>query len=542
VPYDRPLLLLPGDTWTVRAAGPVGRGDPVQVAGDGTVERAGTGSLAYVGIAAHSCGDGGLLTVIAGWPVITSPAGSDIAPGDLLMAGDDGTVLAEGSTARVRVRPGPAAASAAAPPAVADTPLAGVVRPGPAVATAAAPLPDMDVTGDETVSPVPPWRAAVAAVVTVEVQRLSVISVTPDSGVPGTQAVTVRGTGFIHDAVVDFGPAGGPRYRCVEAFTFGDSPTQIRCTVPSGPADGTSCTCWVTTAEGTASLADAFLCTGSGPPPPTVTSVTPNSGTTGTPVRIDGAGFSADVNQTLIMFGGFPGSETTLGSSTTKFCNAPPGPLPGPCDVSVYSPAGIGTRADAFTYAGGPGVTAADPNAGLAGTEVSITGTGFSDPAAVRFGGFPATGVTVMTSVQIICAVPAGPPPGPADVTVTTGDGTGVMRGGFTYTAADPPGPVTGRQVRRAGEVALIGVALTAAAEGEPVTWLARRPRYPAEPAPAPPAPGWQPPPAPHGPVTAAHAHLHDHGYGPHSHLHAHRTDNRHAEGPGHPHDLRTDG
>jgi IPT/TIG domain len=681
---EGPVLLPAGVGWTATATGPLAAGDPVEVSGSGTVARAGEASVSFVGIAAHTCPGGGLLTVLLGNPVLVSVAGSDITAGELIMADAppgqvastlaprtrvyppparaaglapaptiyDPDVKAYPPTAaalgaapppamyeRVRVYPPPAVALGGAPPPQFIRPLLAVAlasapqpqiwvvalpaldiaaaaapppddipgirvfpepawaaattprpagsadpypHPAPALAAAAAPNPTVEgadvtvqlttptrfslaavpavtiipsnpatvtpdqaettaVTGQATALAVYPADAAPAVTTAVPGQARvtglapTVISVTPNSGLPTTQQVTVRGTWFTSESVVEFGPPAGPRYQCSPFFTFVDSPTQIRCYIPSGPASGTNCTCWVTTENGTGFLADAFLCTSDGNPPPTVTSVTPNAGAVGTPVTIDGSGFFTAA-LSLIMFGGEPGSETGLGTASRKYCNAPPG-QPGSCDVSVQTPAGTGTLENAFTYPGGPAVTAVTPNAGAAGLEVSITGTGFGNPAVVRVGGFPASDVTVLTSVQIICTIPAGPSAGSADVAVTADEATAVLRDGFTYTGAARaavPAP------RMDGDPALLGVALTSCAEGETVLWLARRPRYPWAPA-LPPAPvPFVPAPPPHGPVKTSHTHPHDHGWGPHDHPHAHFGGDTHDEGPGHPHDLRS--
>jgi hypothetical protein len=285
-----------------------------------------------------------------------------------------------------------------------------------------------------------------------QVAAPTVTSVTPDSGAPTTTQVTVAGSGFTPGSVVEFGPASGTRYRCSPDNTEVDSSTQIRCYPPYGPGAGTSCTCYVTTSGGTASRDAAFTYTSDGNPPPSVSGVTPASGSAGTQVTVDG---------------------------------------------------------DVF----------------------------FAGQTSVDFGGFPAPDVDVDNINRLHCTAPAGPPAGPVDVTATTPAGAGPPRAGaFTYTAS-----VTreAAALRAGGDLALLGVALTTALAGEVVLWLARRPRYPWQI--TPPAPLiLELPPPPHGPVRASHAHEHDHGYGPHDHSHLHLGDDRHEEGPGHPHDLRS--
>ena len=78
-----------------------------------------------------------------------------------------------------------------------------------------------------------------------------------------------------------------------------------------------------------------------------------------------------------------------------------------------------------------PTVTSVAPNSGPAagGTNVTITGTGFTGATAVDFGANAATGVVVNSATSITATSPAGT--GTVDVTVTTPSGT---------SAANPPG------------------------------------------------------------------------------------------------------
>ena len=64
-----------------------------------------------------------------------------------------------------------------------------------------------------------------------------------------------------------------------------------------------------------------------------------------------------------------------------------------------------------------PTVTGIDPRSG--GSTVTITGTGFTDVAAVTFGGTPAASYRVKSSTQIVAVAPARSP-GTVDVVVKT--------------------------------------------------------------------------------------------------------------------------
>ena len=75
-----------------------------------------------------------------------------------------------------------------------------------------------------------------------------------------------------------------------------------------------------------------------------------------------------------------------------------------------------------------PTVTKVAPKSGPAagGTSVTITGTNFLTPATVKFGGTPATEVTVNSATSITAVSPAGTT-GTVDVTITTTAGTSAI-------------------------------------------------------------------------------------------------------------------
>jgi hypothetical protein len=74
------------------------------------------------------------------------------------------------------------------------------------------------------------------------------------------------------------------------------------------------------------------------------------------------------------------------------------------------------------------------PATGLAagGAAVTVTGTGFSQDALVKFGGTNATSVVVVNPTKITCVTPAKTA-ATYDVTVVTASGTATKTGGFTY-------------------------------------------------------------------------------------------------------------
>jgi len=78
-------------------------------------------------------------------------------------------------------------------------------------------------------------------------------------------------------------------------------------------------------------------------------------------------------------------------------------------------------------------ITGLSPGTGATGTAVTITGTNFINPSAVRFNGV-AAGFTVNSTTQIVATVPAGASSGP--VTVTTADGVATSPAPFTVPVA----------------------------------------------------------------------------------------------------------
>ncbi|TPQ15874.1 IPT/TIG domain-containing protein [Streptomyces sporangiiformans] len=82
-----------------------------------------------------------------------------------------------------------------------------------------------------------------------------------------------------------------------------------------------------------------------------------------------------------------------------------------------------------------PVINLSSPVSGVAGTTVTLTGSGFTGVTAVKFGAASASSYTVVSTTKITAVAPAGS--GTVQITVTTTGGTsnGI---GFTYTIATP--------------------------------------------------------------------------------------------------------
>jgi IPT/TIG domain len=174
-------------------------------------------------------------------------------------------------------------------------------------------------------------------------------------------------------------------------------------------------------------------------PAPTVTAVSPTTGTTagGTSVTITGTDLTG---ATAVNFGADAATGVVVVDATTITCNSP-AHAAGTVDVTVTTPGGTSatSSADQFTYvAPAPTVTGVSPISGTTagGTSVTITGTNLTGTSAVHFGTDAATSVVVVDATTVTCSSPAHAV-GAVDVTVTTPGGTSATSSAdqFTYVA-----------------------------------------------------------------------------------------------------------
>jgi len=293
----------------------------------------------------------------------------------------------------------------------------------------------------------------IAIVVALPLFQPIVTSISPSNGPEGgfTQ-VTINGSNFTTDPshfTVAIGGVAVSSGRLISATT-----TQIVFKTP--PGTGTQ-DITVTTDGGTSttSAADQFTYL---PPAPTLTSISPTSGSTtgGTSVTITGTNFATTPGDNTVDFGTVA-ATVTAASATSLTVTAPAGT--GTQDVTVTTAGGTTsiTAADQFTYIAPPAptVTSISPTSGpeAGGTTVTITGTDF-DPIegnnTVKFGTTVAA-VTGASSTSLTVTAPAGT--STADVTVTTNSGTSPISAAdeFTYlpsptvtSVASNTGPETG--------------------------------------------------------------------------------------------------
>jgi len=252
----------------------------------------------------------------------------------------------------------------------------------------------------------------------------TVTSVSPNTGTTaGGTAVTITGTNFVAGATVAFGSNAATNVIVV-------SSTQITATTPAGNAGGVTVTVTNPGVPG-GSLANGYTYV----VVPTVSSVSPNNGTTagGTAVTITGTNFAAGATVTI---GGTAATNVVVVSGT-QITATTPAHAAGAVTVTVTVNGQAGNLANGFTYTGPPTVGSVSPNNGpvAGGTAVTITGTNFAAGATVAFGSNAATNVVVVSGTQITATTPAGSV-GAVTVTVTVNGQAGSLASGFTYNTA----------------------------------------------------------------------------------------------------------
>ncbi len=258
----------------------------------------------------------------------------------------------------------------------------------------------------------------------------TITSVTPNTGfTAGGLPVTIKGTN-LGDATVEFGTR----------FADGTcTDTECDVTAPAQSSPGTVDiqvqSPFITKSPLTA--ADKFTYTVR--PAPTVTGVSPNSGTTlgGDQVTVTGTNLSGGT----VRFGTFAAS-TTCTSDTSCTVLSRSQASAGQVDVTVTTPAGTSaiTSADKYTFTASalPAVTGLSPDHGsqAGGTPVTISGTNLTN-GSVRFGTTLATAVTCLATS---CTATSPPGSGQVDVRVQVGSQSAITPADvFSYEAPPPP-------------------------------------------------------------------------------------------------------
>lgn len=248
-------------------------------------------------------------------------------------------------------------------------------------------------------------------------------SLTPSSGSAGT-LIQIFGDNLSGATAVHFG---------AESATFTQvSPSRINAIAPPNVLGDVNVS--VTTPNGTSVATDDSEFTYVAGP--VVTALSPNAGRPGTIVTVLGSGFSA---ATSVNFGGVFLTPSILNDGQLTVA-APFFSVGTVVHVRVTTPVGtsLATDNDEFTYLPGPTVTSVTPSVGSAGTQVTITGSGFTGATVVQFG---ANNVvpTVVSDTVVTAIAPAGALGATVDVRVVTTNGPSPTSDNAKFTYAAGP-------------------------------------------------------------------------------------------------------
>jgi DNA-binding beta-propeller fold protein YncE len=148
-------------------------------------------------------------------------------------------------------------------------------------------------------------------------------------------------------------------------------------------------------------------------PPPSVTGFSPPSGVAGsTVVTITGSNVAGAI---AVKFNGLP-ARVSSDAATQITATVPNGATTG--RISVSTPGGTATSASSFavTFT----LSGVSPASGPTGTDVTITGTGFTATSSVKFNGVAATVLSRTPPTKLVAVVPATASTGKITVTNTT--------------------------------------------------------------------------------------------------------------------------
>jgi len=241
-----------------------------------------------------------------------------------------------------------------------------------------------------------------------------ITSFSPANGPVGTE-VTITGNNFMGNMTVTFNGN-------VATILAVDSNNQIQAIVPPGTATGKI---KVTNSAGTGTSANNFIVTNS----PSITSFTPTAGRAGTEVIITGQNF---IGATMVAFNETATPTFMINSNTQIRAIVPEGATTG--TIGVTNSAGTGFSGAVFTIIPPPSISSFTPGDGPEGTEVTITGSSFTDLTAVAFNETPSGSFALDSDNQIRAIVPASAPPGGGKIRVTTTNGTHLSAADFIVT------------------------------------------------------------------------------------------------------------
>jgi hypothetical protein len=214
----------------------------------------------------------------------------------------------------------------------------------------------------------------------------------------GGVVLTINGNGFSHTPSTIQVTVGSSTCSIIQT-----TPGQVQCTVPAQGSNASPATIHIVSHGVT--FPGSFTFTYSSSSTPSISSITPSSGTAGQSLAIVGSNFVS--GQTSVTIGGTPCTITSI-SSTSITCTVGSSPAGNqPVIVSVSS-AGKSSASTLFAYS--LHVSSVSPTQGSygGGQAVTVTGDGFNTSSiSVTICGQACQSVSVLSNTQLICATPS---------------------------------------------------------------------------------------------------------------------------------------
>jgi hypothetical protein len=237
----------------------------------------------------------------------------------------------------------------------------------------------------------------------------NIASLSPTSGAIGA-SVTITGTNFGATQ-----GAGSVTFNTRTAAISSWSATSIVATVPASATTGNV----VVRASGVNSNGRTFTVVVA----PTISSLSPTSGVTGTVVTITGTNFGSTQGSGTVRFNGTLGTPTSWNATTIRV----PVPAGATTGNVVVRASGVDSNGRTFTVTT-PAITGLSPTSGQPGAAVTIDGANFGatkGSSTVKFNGTTAA-TTSWSATRIVATVPATATTGNVVVTVSGAASNGV--------------------------------------------------------------------------------------------------------------------
>jgi hypothetical protein len=283
-------------------------------------------------------------------------------------------------------------------------------------------------------------------------QAPTLTSISPTSGYPGTQ-VTFTGT--------NFGVAQGSGSVWLGSKLAGSivswSNTQIVAVVDAGATSGSA----QVQQNGTWSNSIAFTVIA-----PSITSINPTSGFPGTQVTFTGTNFGASQGTGSVWLGSKAAGSIVSWSATQVVATVAAGAASGSAQIQQN---GVWSNAITFTVPT-PSITSITPTSGVAGTQVTFTGTNFGatqGSGSVWLGSKLAGSIVSWSNTQIVATVASGSVTGSAQV-----QQGGVWSNAITFTVTSPTLTSVSPTTARAGDSITLTGTNFGASQGSGSVWL----------------------------------------------------------------------